>query len=294
MIYSSTNYFQCHKFISMNYIKLVFRLKDRYQESFIAELMDMDFYGFEQFDDRLIAYVEKPRYNDSNRELIEQLIGVYPDARFIEMEDIEEQNWNEEWEKTIQPQFIGPFLVRPTWSDLQPPKGQILLEIDPKMAFGTGYHATTRLILSRMSLISFDGKKVMDAGTGTGILAIASVKLGADKAIGFDVDKWSEVNATENALINGVNDHVEIRFGSTEQIKDDELFHVTLANINRNVILEIIPFLVQHTTSGGDICLTGLLDSDEEIIRENLKDHPVEIIDKTQEDEWILFHLKKK
>jgi ribosomal protein L11 methylase PrmA len=67
-----------------------------------------------------------------------------------------------------------------------------------------------------------------------------------------------------------------------------------LANINRNVILEIIPFLVQHTTSGGDICLTGLLDSDEEIIRENLKDHPVEIIDKTQEDEWILFHLKKK
>jgi ribosomal protein L11 methyltransferase len=278
----------------MNYIKLVFRLKDRYQESFIAELMDMDFYGFEQFDDRLIAYVEKPRYNDSNRELIEQLIGVYPDARFIEMEDIEEQNWNEEWEKTIQPQFIGPFLVRPTWSDLQPPKGQILLEIDPKMAFGTGYHATTRLILSRMSLISFDGKKVMDAGTGTGILAIASVKLGAAKAIGFDVDKWSEVNATENALINGVNDHVEIRFGSTEQIKDDELFHVTLANINRNVILEIIPFLVQHTTSGGDICLTGLLDSDEEIIRENLKDHPVEIIDKTQEDEWILFHLKKK
>jgi ribosomal protein L11 methyltransferase len=91
-----------------------------------------------------------------------------------------------------------------------------------------------------------------------------------------------------------VNDHVEIRFGSTEQIKDDELFHVTLANINRNVILEIIPFLVHHTTSGGDICLTGLLDSDEEIIRENLKDHPVEIIDKTQEDEWILFHLKKK
>jgi ribosomal protein L11 methyltransferase len=278
----------------MNYIKLVFRLKDRYQESFIAELMDMDFYGFEQFDDRLIAYVEKPRYNDSNRELIEQLIGVYPDARFIEMEDIEEQNWNEEWEKTIQPQFIGPFLVRPTWSDLQPPKGQILLEIDPKMAFGTGYHATTRLILSRMSSISFDGKKVMDAGTGTGILAIASVKLGADKAIGFDVDKWSEVNATENALINGVNDHIEIRFGSTEQIKDDELFHVTLANINRNVILEIIPFLVHHTTSGGDICLTGLLDSDEEIIRENLKDHPVEIIDKSQEDEWILFHLKKK
>ena len=278
----------------MNYIKLVFSLKDRYQESFIAELMEMDFYGFEQFDDRLVAYVEKPRYNDSNRELIEQLIGVYPDARFIEMEDIEEQNWNEEWEKTIQPQFIGQFLVRPTWSDLKAPKDHILLEIDPKMAFGTGYHATTRLMLNRFSAINFKGKNVMDAGTGTGILAIASVKLGAETAIGFDVDNWSEVNATENALINGVNDLVEIRFGSTEQIEDDEYFNVTLANINRNVILEILPFLVQHTSSGGDICLTGLLDSDEEIIRENLKEQPVKVIDKTQEDEWILFHLKKQ
>lgn len=278
----------------MNYIKLVFRLKDRYQESFIAELMEMDFYGFEQFDDRLIAYVEKPRYNDSNRELIEQLIGLYPEAGFIEMEDIEEQNWNEEWEKTIQPQFIGPFLVRPTWSDLKPPKAQILLEIDPKMAFGTGYHATTRLILSRMSSINFDGKEVMDAGTGTGILAIAAIKLGAKKAIGFDVDKWSEVNATENALINGVSEKFEIRFGSTEQIKDDEIFSVTLVNINRNVILEIIPFLVHHTRSGGDIFLTGLLGTDEEIIRENLNEHLVEIVGKTQEDEWILLHLKRQ
>ncbi len=278
----------------MNYIKLVFRLKDRYQESFIAELMDMDFYGFEQFDNRLIAYVEKPRYNDTNRELIEQLIGVYPDAKFIEMEDIEEQNWNEEWEKTIQPQVIGRFLVRPTWSDLKPSEGQTLLEIDPKMAFGTGYHATTKLILNRLSSINFKGKNVMDAGTGTGILAIAAVKLGAKKVIGFDVDKWSKVNATENALINGVNEQIEIRFGSTEQIKDDEMFDVTLANINRNVILEIIPFLVQHTKTGGELCLTGLLDTDEEIIREKLKDQPVTVTGKTEQDEWILLHLEKQ
>ncbi len=278
----------------MNYIKLVFRLKDRYQESFIAELMDMDFYGFEQFDNRLIAYVEKPRYNDSNRELIEQLIAVYPDAKFIEMEDMEEQNWNEEWEKTIQPQVIGRFLVRPTWSSVKPSESQILLEIDPKMAFGTGYHATTRLILNRLSTIDFKGKNVMDAGTGTGILAIAGIKLGAQKAIGFDVDKWSKVNAVENALINGVNEKVEIRFGSTDQIGENELFDVTLANINRNVILEIIPFLVQHTKPGGDICLTGLLDSDEEIIRKRLVDQPVSLTAKTQEDEWILLHLKKQ
>jgi ribosomal protein L11 methyltransferase len=277
----------------MNYIKLVFKLKERYQEPFIAELMEMDFYGFEQFDNRLIAYVEKPRYNDSNREIIEQMIGIYPDAEFLETEDLEEQNWNQEWEKSIQPQVIGQFFVRPTWSTVTPSNEQILIEIDPKMAFGTGYHATTRLMLNQLSSIDVTGKRVLDAGTGTGILAIATIKLGAKKAVGFDVDSWSEVNATENALINNVGDQVDIRFGSVEQVKDTEMFDVTLANINRNVILEIIPFLVKHTSVGGDICLTGLLNTDEDIIREVLKIHPVDIVEQTREDEWILFHLKR-
>lgn len=277
----------------MNYIKLVFKIDDRYQEPLISELMEMDFYGFEQFDDRLIAYVQKPRYNDSNREKIEQLIGIYPDAEFVETEDIEDQNWNEQWEQTIQPQVIGTFLVRPTWAKVPPSKGQILLEIDPKMAFGTGYHATTRLMLNQLTSINFKGKSVLDAGTGTGILAIASIKLGARKAVGFDVDTWSEINAKENALINQVSEQVDIRHGSVETIADDEIFDITLANINRNVILEIIPFLVDKTRSGGTICLSGLLDSDEDIIRDTLKIHPLQIKEINREDEWILFHLTK-
>ncbi|MCC5914478.1 MAG: 50S ribosomal protein L11 methyltransferase [Balneolaceae bacterium] len=275
----------------MNYIKLVFQIDDRYQEQFIAELMDLDFYGFEQEDERLIAYVEKPRYNDSNREYIEQLIGIYPGAAFLETSDIAEQNWNQTWEESIQPQTIGKFLVRPTWSAAKPGSDQILLEIDPKMAFGTGYHATTRLILRQLSRINFKGMEVLDAGTGTGILAIAAVKLGAKSAIGFDLDPWSEKNALENAAQNGVEDQVDIRFGGIEQIRKEEMFDVALANINRNVILELIPILVQHTKKGGNICLTGLLDTDEDVVRERLSGEPVDIIDLQQEDEWILFHL---
>ncbi|MEX0906228.1 MAG: 50S ribosomal protein L11 methyltransferase [Balneolaceae bacterium] len=277
----------------MNYIKLVFKIADRYQEHFIAELMDLDFYGFEQFDDQLIAFVEKPRYNDANREYIEQLIAAFPGASFLETEDVAEQNWNQTWEQSIQPQRIGPFLVKPTWSAGQPAKDEILLEIDPKMAFGTGYHATTRLMLRQLTNLEFQGKKVLDAGTGTGILSIAAVKLGAKQAVGFDVDPWSEVNAKENSLINGVDENVEIRFGGIEQVHDKEVFDVTLANINRNVILELTDHLIKYTRPGGDICLSGLLDSDEDIIRNRLKDEPVEIIDFKQEEEWILFHLVK-
>ncbi len=277
----------------MNYLTFEFELDDDLHEIFIAELMDLDFYGFEQFDNRLIAYVEKSRFNDTHRELIEQLIAFHPGSSFTELDEVMEQNWNATWEKTIQPRNIGRFLVKPTWAHQQPTEDEILLEIDPKMAFGTGYHATTRLALRQLSGIDFTAKKVMDAGTGTGILAIAAIKLGAKHAVGFDIDPWSKENAAENAIINQVEEQIDIRFGGTELIQEDEIFDVTLANINRNVILEIIPFLIQHTKAGGTILLTGLLETDEEVIRERLSGQPVQITDIQQEEEWILFQLEK-
>jgi len=277
----------------MNYMKLVFDIDERYQEHFIAELMEMDFYGFEQMDEQLIAYVEKPRYSDTHREYIEQIISVFPGASFVEMEDIEEQNWNKTWEQTIQPQRIGSFLVKPTWSDVKPTDDEILLEIDPKMAFGTGYHATTRLILRQIDKIDFKDKIVLDAGTGTGILAIAAAKKGAKKVMGFDFDPWSKENANENTLLNGVGDIVEIRFGGIEQIREGDLFDICLANINRNVILELISILVKHTKPGGIICLTGLMNSDEEDVRNELAKFSVSITDIQHEQEWILFEVSK-
>ena len=277
----------------MKYIKLEFNLADDFHEQFIAELLDLDFYGFEQFDNKLVAYVEASRFNDTNREYIEQIIGVFPDASFSEITEIDEQNWNRNWEETIKPQRIGRFLVKPTWSKEMAVSNEILLEIDPKMSFGTGYHPTTRLMLRQIGKLDLKGKKVMDAGTGTGILAIAAVKVGADNAIGFDTDPWCQENAYENVLINKVEKQVEIRIGGIEQIKKREMFDCTLANINRNVILEIIPFLVHHTNTGGTICLSGLLESDEEIVREKLLNEPVQVVDMQQEGEWILFQIEK-
>lgn len=277
----------------MTYLKFTFTIPEHLQEYFIAELLDLDFYGFEQFDNRMEAFVEISRFNDSHREYIEQLAALFPDVLFTEEEEIEEQNWNETWEQSVKPQRIGKFLVKPTWSDEKPTEDEILLEIDPKMAFGTGYHATTRLILRELEKMPLKGKKVMDAGTGTGILAIASIKLGASEATGFDIDPWSYDNATENLYINGVQDQIQIRFGGIEQIRENELFDITIANINRNVIIEIMPFLVDHTQPGGQICISGLLHTDEEIIRERISEVPVHLLGVEREEEWILFRLIK-
>lgn len=277
----------------MNYIKLVFDINEEYQEMIIAELMDLDFYGFEQENERLIAYVEQPRYNDAHREYIEQIIAAFPGASFYEAEPIPEQNWNETWEKSIRPQVIGEFLVRPTWSKAVPDEGQILLEIDPKMAFGTGYHATTRLVLNELSTISFKNRDVLDAGTGTAILAIAAAKLGAKRVLGFDIDPWSRDNAVENIYINDMAGVVEFRFGGMEVVDNHEQFDVILANINRNAILELLPSFVAHARPGAVLVLSGLLNTDEQKLREKFKNLPLSVDHMTREEEWICFRLTK-
>lgn len=278
----------------MNYLKLVIEIDFDHQECLIPELMDLDFYGFEQLDDLLVAYVEQPRFNDSNREIIEQLVAAIPDAEFVELSEVKEQNWNETWEKTIKAQRVGSFLVRPTWSLEEPEPGETLLEIDPKMSFGTGYHETTRLALRQIEKLSCKGKTVLDAGTGTGILAIGTLKLGAKKAVGFDIDPWCETNATENSLINEISDRFDIRLGGFEVIGKAEQFDITIANINRNVIISFLDNILNATLPGGIICLTGLMDKDEITIRKELKDRPVEIKEIQSENEWILFELEKQ
>src|SRR5690625_7197806 len=124
----------------MNYIKLVITITDEYQEPFIAELSEMGLDGFEQFEDQLITYIEQGSIGIGDRERIEQLLAGFPGHCFIESEQIvREENWNEQWEQTIGAREIGRFFVKPTWSADQVPRGKILLEIDPKMSFGTGY-----------------------------------------------------------------------------------------------------------------------------------------------------------
>lgn len=277
----------------MKWLKLTIRIPDEYQENFIAELLDLDFEGFEQFDDKLEAYISRERFNDVNREYIEQILTNYPFDGYIETEEIEQQNWNREWEETIVPQEIGKFFVKPTWSAEKLPAGKILLEIDPKMAFGTGYHATTRLILEELPNLNPKGKNVLDAGTGTGILAIASVKLGASDVLAFDIDEWSKINAIENAQVNRVDKLITFLLGGFEVIPAETTYDLILANINRNVITGMMGEFARHLESGGDLCVTGLLKSDKEIVIHSANKFDLEVSFQKDLEEWSLLNFKK-
>jgi ribosomal protein L11 methyltransferase len=254
----------------------------------------MEFDSFQQLHDELITYIPKEQFQIGDRERIERLLAAFPGEVYVRSEEIvADQNWNMEWEKTIQAQEIGPFLVRPTWSTATPEADQILLEIDPKMSFGTGYHETTRLMLKQLSIIINKGDLILDAGTGTGILAIASIKLGAKKVIGFDTDDWSITNASENILLNKVADKIDIKKGSMEVIKGEILYDCILANIERNTITEMLPNFSSHLKKEGTLLISGILEDDEELVIGKLNKNNFEHIETMQENEWIAIWAKK-
>lgn len=280
----------------MKYIKLVINIADEYQESLIAELFDMDFDGFEQREDSIITYITKENFGISDRERIDQLLAAYPGDGFIESEEVvADQNWNEQWEQTIQAQSIGHFFVKPTWARNSVPKGKILVEIDPKMSFGTGYHETTRLMLRLLPEIIKEDDVVIDAGTGTGILSIASVKLGAKKVLAFDIDEWSITNTKENILLNETADFITVEKGSAETIPEAFKADVVLANINRNAILDLLSDLTDTLKPEGRIALSGLVETDKEkIINElNSSFRILKVEQVEQENEWIAIYARK-
>lgn len=278
----------------MDYIKLEIVIPSDYQEFLIAELLDRDFEGFEQDEDRLLAYIPQERFSDVDREEIEQWLAAQRVECFIANEEVEvPRDYNEEWEQTIQPQTIGRFFVRPTWFPTPPPEGKILIEIDPKMAFGTGYHETTRLMLHLIPGYVEKGDRVLDVGTGTGILSFAAIKTGASSAFGFDIDEWSYENATENAMINGVSEHYIVRHGSFELVAEDDEYDLILANVNRNAILSMANELTFHLKKGGILLLSGLLIPEKELILKNERFASLKLVNEMQEGEWIALALQK-
>lgn len=246
----------------MSTVAVKIYLEDPYQEFLIAELADLDFEAFQQEDDHFVAYIPSALWTDAKREEIEAWLATHGRDAQIEEELISDQNWNEQWEETIAPVAVPPFLIKPTWRDVPPEyRDLILLEIDPKMSFGTGYHESTRLVLRLLPHYVRQGHRVLDAGTGTGILAIAAVRLGAIAVDAFDIDPWSQENAVENFLLNEVSDRVRMHAGTLEDVPPAH-YDCILANINLNVIAGLAGAFSGRLGSGGVLITSGVMARD--------------------------------
>lgn len=276
----------------MNWTNCILKVPESIQDPLIAELLEFDFTSFEQFDQSLHCFIDSEKLNDKTLSRIRNLLQRYSLPDQIKLEQIEETNWNERWEQSIQPVRTGPFLIYPSWFTVQPEKDVIPIQIDPKMSFGTGIHPTTRLMLRSLpGLMAANPTNVLDAGTGTGILAIAAAKLGAQSVTGFDIDPWSKRNAMENQKTNRVEKQTTFLLGSIDQLPENSRFDLILANINRNTILEMAHALVKKLRPEGSLLLSGLLYSDRSMILEAFERDGLNLMGEEGEEEWISLQL---
>lgn len=204
---------------------------------------------------------------------------------------IEQKNWNEEWEKTIEPiKVSNTFVIKPSFKDYIQKEDEIVLTIDPKMSFGTGYHQSTRLMIRLIEKYIKPGMKVLDVGTGTGVLAIVCAKLGASKVFAVENDEVCLENANENFEKNMVTDKCKFVLGEIKDVIEKD-FNLVTANINRHILLDIAYDIKERLNKNGLVILSGIIEQDEEIILEKYNSLGLNLIQKISEDEWLGFVL---
>lgn len=244
----------------MKYSEIIFSCKggeEWHQDVLLYDLGSMGFDTFEPRDNGFAAYIASEQLNLQALEslLIQQPVGF---EVTYNINEILPENWNDVWERNFEPIVVADqCYVRATF---HPPKPEYPYEIiiDPKMAFGTGHHQTTSLMMCYLLANEFEGKVVLDMGCGTGILAILAAKLGASRVWAIDNDPVCLASVEENKILNGVA-HVVTKCGSVDLIIDQR-FDAILANINRNILLDQLASYAQSLEVGGILYMSGFYD----------------------------------
>lgn len=209
-----------------------------------------------------------------------------------EIEELPNINWNKAWESNFEPVFVDDFLtIKADFHQIESNTKHIIT-INPKMSFGTGHHATTWMMSRLMSYLNFQNKKVLDAGSGTGVLAILAHQLGANEVIAFDNDEWCYTNAIENFEINNCPELTMIE-GSLESI-DTVNFDIILANINRNFLIENGAALKDKLKSDGLLMLSGFLSVDTPLLLNYFNEQNMVAQYLLTKDDWNCVVLKKR
>ena len=270
----------------METIALHIRLPEGMHDVLIAELADAGFEAFEQNSDELTAYGPDVVWNGNVERSLKAWLRTYdPDVRF-EVQVLPQENWNERWEAGIQPLEVGGFVIAPTWA--APGFGSAdtkLLFIDPKMSFGTGHHESTRIALRLLEKAVRPGNSVLDAGTGTGILALAALKTGCAYALGFDLDPVAVANAKENAALNKAEATFEVREGTIDAVQEKD-FDVVVANMIRSRLAPLIPRVAEKLAPHGSLVFSGLLQEEKALIEEHFERAGLRIAEEANENEW--------
>lgn len=291
----------------MNWTQITITTSNEASEAIANYLFDIDAHGIElkeaansttshiayfPFDDRIDARVKKIS------SFLTQLsnCGIQPDPATIDIKKIATEEWTEAWKSDYHPQRIGKqILIAPTWSNIHPDDTTIFIRLDPGMAFGTGYHPTTRLSLKMLEESLKPNMHVVDIGTGSGILAIAAVKIGAIQVDAIELDPTAVPIAEANFKKNGANKQITLYQGDGISVVNKK-YDLIIGNILTKAILPIIPNCPSRMNPNGYVIFSGILESELELVKEVLEENGmqcVQVMDESEDDlVWVAIKAK--
>ena len=276
----------------MKYIELKCKRPDN-QEEFeilIAELADIGFESFMEEEDELLSYIPQ---KDFLREKIYQieLCRKQDNGSGLSVRLVEEQNWNALWESNYPPVKIADrCYIRSTFHDPDD-SAEFDILLRPKMAFGTAHHETTALMIELLLDEQLKDKRVLDMGSGTGVLAILASLKGASYVAAIDNDEWAYRNAVENAALNNIKG-IKTRVGDASVLKDEEPFDLILANINKNILLSDLTHYAKSLHEDGNIFFSGFYLEDLPAIRKAAEQNGLKFVTHLSKNKWTaaIFH----
>ena len=274
------------------YTQLLLPIGEEHFEVAVALLYQLGFESFLEEGDTLFAYLPEREWSNEKKSeldvLVKSLVGKDVAYQF---KTIAPENWNAQWESSLAPIEIDEWLVIvQQGKSFSPKQNQLVVEINPKMSFGTGYHETTRLMIRQLRDLVQHDDFILDIGTGTGILSIVARKLGnRNPILACDNDEWSVLNAQENCLVNRAEKIEIFQLDATRELESlllSNQFTLILANINRPVHEKLLPTLAQHSPNA-KVLLSGLLKYDLDWLKKLLTDIDYHLLRLSEEGEWI-------
>ncbi|MDB2658219.1 MAG: 50S ribosomal protein L11 methyltransferase [Flavobacteriaceae bacterium] len=263
--------------------------KEPATEMLIAQLGYIGFESFVENENGVVAYIQKKEWNSDKVEDLYLLNSNEFDITFNHSE-IEQTNWNKEWEKNFNPiQVNGQVSIRAPFHEN--PSLNFDIVIEPKMSFGTGHHETTHMMVQHLLALDLKNKKVLDMGCGTGILAIFAEMKGAQPTDAIDIDSWCYENSLENVQRNGCK-HINVLEGDSSLLKGKE-YDVVIANINRNILLSDMKIYTDCLSENGVLLLSGFYKEDISIIESEVIKYGLVLDKMIQKNNWVALKYMK-
>lgn len=262
----------------------------------LSRLDDAEVQGAWEDDGAVHLYWAEDQWNEARLDSVRSILSGFATSNGdiqLSVTRVPAQDWNEAWARSVKPLRIGRLVIRPSWEPVVLGANEIEVILDPKQAFGTGHHATTRMMLEWLQQNIHGSERIVDVGAGSAILAMAAVKLGAASAIGIEIDPVAVDCAREYVERNSLNDQIDMLCGTLADLSPErrQSVDLVLANLDRQTVLSLVEELVSLASGGARVLVSGILVEQESEIVERFSNLDLTCVSRRDDEGWVLMQF---